>query len=64
MTAKQMGVNLEGEVHECKGCSMAIGLHMCIPKKTDKRADKRLSRVFVDLGERDVWRLLGETSTW
>ena len=34
-TAKQMGVNLEGEMHECKGCSMAKGLRMSIPKKTE-----------------------------
>ena len=40
-TAKQMGVTLKGELHECKGCSMA---------KTHGRAAKRLFRVFVDLG--------------
>ena len=34
-TAKQMGVNLEGEMHECKGCFMAKGLRMSIPKKAD-----------------------------
>ena len=45
-----MGVNLEGEMHECKGCSMPKGLRMSIPKETDIRAVKRLSRVFVDLG--------------
>ena len=37
-TAKKMGVNLEGEMHECKGCSMAKGFRMSIPKKTDNRA--------------------------
>ena len=39
-TAKQMGINLEGEMHECKGCSMVEGLRMSIPKKTDNRASK------------------------
>ena len=47
-TAKQMGANLEGEMHECKGFSMAKGLRMSIPKKMDNRAVK--SRVFEDLG--------------
>ena len=44
-TAKKMGVNLEGEMHECKSCSMAIGLHMSIPKKTDNRASQHLEEV-------------------
>ena len=47
-----MGVNLEGDLHECKGCSMAKGIRMSIPKKTDNRIVERLSRVFVDLGGR------------
>ena len=47
-TAKQMGVTLEGKVHECKGCSMAKGIRMPIPSKTNSRGDTRLSRVFVD----------------
>ena len=49
-TAKQMGVTLKGELHECKGCSMAKGIRMQIPSKTHGRAVKRLFRVFVDLG--------------
>ena len=49
-TAKQMGVTLGGKLHECKGCSMAKGIRMSIPSKTHSREDKRLSRVFVDLG--------------
>ena len=51
-TAKQMGVALKGELHECKGCSMAKGIRMPVPSKTHGRAAKRLFRVFVDLGGR------------
>ena len=49
-TAKQMGVTLEGKLHECKCCSMAKGIRMSIPSKTHSREDMRLSRVLVDLG--------------
>ena len=49
-TAKQMGVTLEVKLHECKGCLLAEGIRMSIPSKTHCREDKRLSRVFVDLG--------------
>ena len=49
-TAKQMGVTLEGKLHECKGCSLAKGIRMPIPSKTHCREYKRRSRVFVDLG--------------
>ena len=49
-TTKQMGVTLEGKLHECKGCSSAKGNRMSIPSKTHCREDKILSRVFVDLG--------------
>ena len=49
-TAKQMGVTLEGQLHERKGCSMAKGVRMSIPSKTDNRGDEGLSREFVDLG--------------
>ena len=49
-TAKQMGVTFEGKLHECKGCSLAKRIRMSIPSKTHCREDKRLSRVFVDLG--------------
>ena len=48
--AKQLGVTLEGKLHEFKGCSMAKGMRMFIPPKTNNREDKRLSRVFVGLG--------------
>ena len=49
-TARQMGVTLEGKLHECRDCSATKGIRMSIPSKTDCRGDKRLSRVFVDLG--------------
>ena len=59
-TAKQMGVTLKGELHGCKGCSMAKGIRVPIPSKTHGRAAKRLFRVFVDLGGgRNTWRLWG-----
>lgn len=35
-----MGVHIEGEMHEYKGCSIANGLCMSIPKETDNRASK------------------------
>ena len=49
-TAKRMGVTIEGKLHECKGCSMTKEIRMSTPSKTNSRQDKRLSRVFVDLG--------------
>ena len=49
-TAKQMGVTLKGELHECKGCSPAKGIRMPTPSKTHCQGAKRLFRVFVDLG--------------
>ena len=54
-TAKQMGVNKGGEMHEYKGCLMAKGFRVSIPKKTENPSVKRLRRVFVDFGERGVW---------
>ena len=37
-TAKQQGVSLSGELHECRGCSMAKGLRKPIARLTDTRA--------------------------
>ena len=48
-TAEQQGVNLCGELHECRGCSIAKGLPKPIARSTHTRADKKLPRVFVDL---------------
>ena len=35
-TAKQMGVTLEGKLHECKGCSVAKGI--CVYPIQDKQS--------------------------
>ena len=58
-TAKQMGITLVGEMHECKGCSSAKGIRMTIPSKTSNRAVKRLFRVFVDLGGKKHAKSIG-----
>ena len=55
-----MGVTLEGKLHECKGCSMAKGICMSIPSKTNSRKDKRLSRVFLDLRGNKHMASMGE----
>ena len=49
-TSKQMGVTLEGKLHECKGCSMAKGVRMSIPSKTHSRENKIPSHVYVGIG--------------
>ena len=56
----QMGANLKGKLHECKGCSMAKGICTSMSSKTDNRKDKILSRVSVDLGGRGMWHMWGE----
>ena len=48
-TATQQGIAYSGELHECRGCSMAKGLRKPIARSTQTRADKRLQRVFVGL---------------
>ena len=47
--AKQRGVTLTGELHECKGCSMAKRRKKLIAKTTESRADKRGGHVFPDV---------------
>ena len=60
-TAKQQEVSLSGELHECRGCSMAKGLRKPIARSTNTRADKKLERVIVDLsGKRAVPRIEGK----
>ena len=49
-TTKQMGVTLKGELHKCKGCSIAKGIRIPVPSNTHGREAKRLFRGFVDLG--------------
>ena len=41
-TAEQQGVNLSGELHECRGCSIAKGLRKPIAKSAHTREDKKL----------------------
>ena len=48
-TAEQQRVNLSGELHDCRGCSVAKGLRKTIARSTHTRADKKLQRVFVNL---------------
>ena len=48
-TATQQGIAYSGELHECRGCSMAKGLRKPIARSTHTRAAKMLQRVFVDL---------------
>ena len=49
-TATQQGIAYSGELHECRGCSMAKGLRKPIARSTHTRAAKKPQRVFVDLG--------------
>lgn len=63
-TTKQMGVTLEGELYENKGCSIGKRICMSIPSREDKGADKKLFRVFVDLrGKRHVTFVEGNKYT-
>ena len=48
-TAAQQGIAYSGELHECRGCSMAKGLRKPIARSTHTRPAKKLQRVFVDL---------------
>ena len=52
VTAKRLGVELTGEMHACTGCSMAKAFRKGIAHETKSRSDKKLGRVFVDLGGR------------
>ena len=58
-TAKHQGVSLSGELHECRGCSIAKRLRKPIARSTDTRADKELERVFVDLSGKMVVPSIG-----
>ena len=61
LTAKSLGVELEGEMQPCIGCSMAKGFRKGIPNSTRSRASKKLGRVFVDLsGPKSVPSLGGK----
>ena len=46
---EQQGVTLSGELHECRGCSMAKGLRKNTARSTHTIQDQKLQRTFVDL---------------
>ena len=48
-TATQQGIAYIGELHECRGSSMAKELRKPIARSTHTRAPKKLQRVFVNL---------------
>ena len=51
-TAKRLGTELIGDMHACTGCSMSKAIRKGIAHETKRRSDKKLGRVFVDLGGR------------
>ena len=51
-TAKRLCIELTGEMHACTGCSVAKAYRKGIAHETNCRSDKKLFRVFVDLGGR------------
>ena len=51
-TAKRLGTELVGDMHACTGCSMSKAIRKGIVRETKNRSDKKLGRVFVDLGGR------------
>ena len=51
-TAKRLGTELVGDMHACTGCSMSKAIRKGISHETKCRSDKKLGRVFVDLGGR------------
>ena len=58
-TVKQQGVSLSGELHECRGCSMAKRLRKSIARLTDTQADKKFERVFVGLSGKMAAPIIG-----
>ena len=48
-SVEEEGVNLSGELHECRRCSIVKGLRKPIARSTRTRADKKLQRVLVNL---------------
>ena len=58
-TVTQQGIAYSGELHECRGCSMAKGLRKPIARSTDTRAAKKPQRVFVDLSGPIVVQSIG-----
>ena len=62
-TVTQEGIAYSGELHECRGCSMAKGLRKPIARSTHTRAAKKLQRVFVDLSGPMVVQSIGGNGT-
>ena len=61
-TVTQQGIAYSGELHECRGCSMAKELRKPIARSMHTRAAKKLQRVFVGLsGPMAVQSIGGET---
>ena len=50
--AKRLGTELVGDMHACARCSMSKAIRKGISHETKRRSDKKLGRVFVDLGGR------------
>ena len=48
-TVSQKGIAYSGDLHECRGYSMAKGLRKPIARSTHTRAAKKLQRIFADL---------------
>ena len=51
-TAKRLGTEVVGGKHACTGCSMSKAIRKGTSHETKRRSDKKLGRVFVDLGGR------------
>ena len=51
--AYRVGVELTDKMHACTECSMAKAYRKGIAHETKCRSDKKLGRVFVDLGGRN-----------
>lgn len=58
-TAKRLDTELTGEMHACAGCSMSKAIRKGIARETKSRPDKKLGRVFVDLGGRTGFASVG-----
>ena len=50
--AKRLGTEFVGDMHACTGCSMSKAIRKEIYHETKRKSDRKLGRVFVDLGER------------
>ena len=46
-TAKRLGTELVGDVHDCTGCSMSKAIRKGIYHETKRRSDKKLGKVLL-----------------